>query len=342
MEYVDGGTLEQFCKPENLLPVDKTLEIAFKCTRALEFAQKEGITHRDIKPANILYAGGTEIRISDFGTALIASGDSTQVSAIGSPAYMSPQQVKEHPLDHRTDIYSMGVVLYHLLAGRLPFQATNNFSLIYQITGVEPPPPSAHRPEIPQAVDDIVRRAMAKDLERRYATWEEFSADLAAVSRGESSAGPGLKAGEQQFADSDKFETLRALPFFENFSDAELWEVARISAWRHSHSGETIMKEGERGDYFCIIADGQVKVTKRNKLLNVLRAGDCFGEMAYLHKDAHVRTADVTVMSDCKIISVPADRLEQASDACRHKFDRAFMAILIERLSMANIRLSGV
>ena len=102
------------------------------------------------------------------------------------------------------------------------------------------------------------------------------------------------------------------------------------------------MKEGEHGDYFCVIADGQVKVTKRNKLLNVLRGGECFGEMAYLQKGAHVRGADVTVMSDCKIVSVPTGKLANASDACRHKFDRAFMEILVERLSMANIRLSGV
>ena len=341
MEFVDGGTLEKFCAAENLLPVDKLVEIVFKCTRALEFAHKMGITHRDIKPANILHAGGTDVKISDFGAALIASGDSTQVSAIGSPAYMSPQQVKEHPLDHRTDIYSMGVVMYHLLAGRLPFQASNNFSLIYQITGTEPQPPSAYRPEIPQVIDDIVRRAMARDLERRYAEWEEFSADLAAVSRGEPSGGS-VHAREQEFADSDKFETLRALPFFEHFSDAEIWEVARISAWRHARTGDVIMKEGEQGDYFCVIADGQVKVTKRNKLLNVLRSGECFGEMAYLQKGAHVRGADVTVMSDCKIVSVPTGKLANASDACRHKFDRAFMEILVERLSMANIRLSGV
>jgi eukaryotic-like serine/threonine-protein kinase len=337
MEYVDGGTLEKFCSPEHLLPVDKIVEMVFKCTRALEFAHKMGITHRDIKPANILHAGETDVKISDFGAALIASGDSTQISAIGSPSYMSPQQVKEHPLDHRTDIYSMGVVMYHLLAGRLPFQASNTFSLIYQITGVEPQPPSSYRPEVPPAIDDIVRRAMAKDLERRYTEWEEFSLDLAAVFRGEPA-----RASEQQFADSDKFETLRALHFFENFSDAEIWEVARISAWRHARSGDVIMKEGEQGDYFCLLADGQVKVTKRNKLLNVLRSGECFGEMAYLQKGAHLRGADVTVMSDCKIVSVPTDKLAQASDACRYKFDRAFMEILVERLTMANVRLSGV
>jgi hypothetical protein len=313
------------------------VEIVFKCTRALEFAHKMGITHRDIKPANILYTGETDVKITDFGAALIATGDSTQISAIGSPAYMSPQQVKEHPLDHRTDIYSMGVVMYHLLAGRLPFQASNNFSLIYQITNVEPPPPSSYRPEVPQAVDGIVRRAMAKDLEQRYATWEAFSLDLAQVFRGEP-----LGVREQDFADSDKFETLRSLPFFEKFTDAELWEVARISSWSAAKAGETLMREGESGTTFCILAEGQIKVTKRGKLLNVLNAGECFGEMAYLAKEGQRRVADVTVLTDAKIITVPTERLDRASDGCRHHFDRAFMEILVERLTMANIRLSGV
>jgi serine/threonine protein kinase len=335
MEYVDGGTLEKFCQKENLLPIERVVEMVFKCTRALEFAHKMGITHRDIKPANILYSGEDDVKITDFGAALIASGDSTQISAIGSPAYMSPQQVKEHPLDHRTDIYSMGVVLYHLLTGKLPFLATNNFSLIYQITNVEPQPPSAHRHEIPRALDDIVRRAMAKDLDHRYAEWEEFSVDLAAVSRGGASK-------EQEFADSDKFESLRKLSFFDRFSDAEIWEVARISTWRNAKAGEVLMREGESGPFFCILAEGQVKVTKRNRALNVLNVGECFGEMAYLQKTGQRRGADVTVTSDAKIISVPTDQLDQASDACRHHFDRAFMAMLVERLTMANIRLSGV
>ena len=337
MEYVNGGTLEKYCDPQSLQPVDRIVEIIFKCTRALEFAHKMGITHRDIKPANILYAGETDVKISDFGAALVATGDTTQVSAIGSPAYMSPQQVKEHPLDHRTDIYSVGVVMYHLLTGRLPFQASNNFSLIYQITNVDPAPPSSYRPEIPAAIDQIVKRAMAKELEERYAEWEDFSLDLAEVFRSQSLAAPG-----QQFADSDKFETLRKLAFFENFSDAEIWEVARVSAWRHAAAGELLMKEGEAGNFFCILADGQVKVSKKGKLLNILRAGECFGEMAYLTRSANARGADVTVMADAKIISVPMHQLTGASDACRHKFDRAFLEILVERLTMANVRLSGV
>jgi serine/threonine protein kinase len=337
MEYVDGGTLEKFCHAGSLLPMEKIVEMIFKCTRALEFAQKMGITHRDIKPANILHAGDTDVKISDFGAALIATGETTQISAIGSPAYMSPQQVKEHPLNHQTDVYSVGVVMYHLLTGRLPFQASNNFSLIYQITNVDPAPPSSYRPEIPAAIDEIVRRATAKELEHRYQTWEAFSLDLADVFRNQP-----LGPSATEFADSDKFETLRKLDFFDDFSDAELWEVARISAWRAAAVGEQIIKEGETGDFFCILADGQVKVTKRGKLLNILRAGECFGEMVYLSKNDRVRGADVTVMSEARVISIPTSKLAHASDGCRHKFDHAFLEILVERLTMANVRLSGV
>jgi CRP-like cAMP-binding protein len=146
----------------------------------------------------------------------------------------------------------------------------------------------------------------------------------------------------QKFADSDKFETLRRLPFFEHFSDAELWEVARMSSWRYARQGELLMREGEAGDFFCILADGQVKITKKGKLLNLLRAGEPFGEMAYLSKGEHIRGADVGVVHDATIISMPTLKLAQASDSCQHKFDRAFMEILVERLSMANLRLSGV
>ncbi len=337
MEFVDGGTLEQHGDAQDLLPIDRVVEIVFKCTRALEFAQKMGITHRDLKPANILYTGETDVKVSDFGAALIASGDATQISAIGSPAYMSPEQVKEHALNHQTDIYSLGVVMYQLLAGRLPFQATNNFSLIYQIANVEPQPPSSYRPQIPAALDAIVKRAMAKELAQRYKTWEDFSLELAEVFRNEA-----LGGRKEHFADSDKFGSLRKLAFFANFTDAELWEVARISNWRGAQAGELLMVEGEPGNFFCLLAEGQVRVTRKGKLLNILRAGECFGEMAYLSKDEQLRGADVTVMADSKIISVPTQKLTQASDTCRHKFDRAFMEILVERLTMANARLSGV
>jgi serine/threonine protein kinase len=338
MEFVDGGTLEKFCRADSLLPVDRAVEMIFKCTRALEFAHRLGITHRDIKPANILHTGETHVKITDFGAALIASGETTQITSIGSPAYMSPEQVKEQNVDHRTDIYSVGVVLYHLLTGRLPFQGANNFSLIYQITNAKLEPPSALRPELPVQLDAIVLRAMARERDKRYARWEDFSNELAQIFRSERA----VARKAQEFADSDRFETLRGLAFFRDFSDAELWEFAHISTWRHADAGQTLMKEGEAGEYFCILAEGEVKVTKRGKLLGVVRPGECFGEMAYLAKKDNRRGADVTVTAESNVISVPTAKLAQVSESCRHNLDRAFMSILVERLSAANLRLSGV
>jgi hypothetical protein len=122
---------------------------------------------------------------------------------------------------------------------------------------------------LPPRVDAIVLRAMAKDREHRFRSWEEFSMQLVDAFRAE-------RAGAhkaQAFSDSDRFETLRKLPFFADFSDAELWEVARIAAWRNAAPGERLMKEGEPGDFFCILAQGAVKVTKNGRLLNVLKAG---------------------------------------------------------------------
>ena len=333
MEYVPGGTLERFCSPDRLLPIDKVAEIVFKCTRALDHAHRAGLTHRDIKPANILIVAGTDIKISDFGAAITSFGDTTQVSGIGSPAYMSPQQIKEHPLDHRTDIYSLGVVMYQLLTGVLPFNGRNNFAMMYQITSVEPPPPSAHRRAIPASLDRIVKRAIAKDLEDRYATWDEFSFDLADAMR----AGQVAPSG-QDAIDAERFATLRGLAFFGGFADVELWEVLRASAWREVPAGATLMREGEPADHLCVLASGSVTITKGGKLLNVLGAGECIGELAYL-AGRGLRSAEVVTTAPTRLITVAYDALERASDACRARFDRAFMKTLAERLLLVNQRL---
>jgi hypothetical protein len=227
--------------------------------------------------------------------------------------------------------------MYQLLTGTLPFQASNNFSMMYQITNVEPPLPSSLRKEIPLVLDKIVRTAMQKDLERRYQDWEEFSRDLAEAFRNET-----LSGRSEEFADSEKFNALRAMAFFNEFSDAELWEVLRISTWENAPPGRLLMKDGDNGDFFCILVAGEVKVTKRKKLLNILAPGECFGEMAYLSKEGNERSADVATMGDSRIITIRTEELEHASDACRHRFDRAFMSNLVERLTLANTRLTAI
>jgi len=344
VEYVPGGTLEPYCRPESLVPPERAVEIVFKCSRALEFAHRIGVTHRDIKPANILIEDSSgeirDIKITDFGAALTGSQDITAVSGIGSPAYMSPQQVKDHPLDHRTDIYSLGVVLFQLLTGRLPYSATNNFSMIYQIVNGDPPAPSSLRAGLAPRLDEIVARAMHKDIDLRYQSWEEFSFDLADIYRDRDA----LAMTDSQIADSEKFVTLRELSFFRSFSDVELWEVVRLSEWNKHPAGTTLLKDGEPGDFFYILARGQAKVLKRGKLLNVLESGECIGEMAYLlaetGTESTVRSADVVALSPVTTIKWANAQLTGASVGCRNQFDRAFLRILIERLTLANNRLA--
>jgi eukaryotic-like serine/threonine-protein kinase len=336
MEYVPGGTMDRFCAPENVLPLEQVIDIVFKCTRALAYAHMQGVAHRDIKPGNILYATApADVRISDFGLALNVGAETTQITGVGSPAYMSPEQIREELVDHRTDLYSLGVVMYQMLTGHLPFKATNKFSMIYQITQFEPPAPSALRHEVPGSLDRIVRRAMQKDAAKRYHSADEFAADLLAALR------DGLGQKEEVFGDADKFAALRALRFFAAFTDAELWEVVELGQWEKASAGTAIVREGDKGDFFCVVLEGEVRVTKNRKLLSVLGSGECFGEMAYLSLSSQARGASVAASADSRLLRIRVAALDEASIACRSKFDRAFIGILVERLNLANTRLTS-
>lgn len=334
MEYVDGTTLEPYSRVENLLTLSRILEIIYKCARALDYAAREGVIHRDIKPANILLSGETDIKISDFGAALNNASDSTQITGIGSPAFMSPEQVREQPLSYQTDIFSLGVVFYQLLTGRLPFMGTNNYSIIYQIINVDPAPPSRFRSEVPPQIDAIVQRMLQKNTADRYQTWGDLTADLVAV------LGGTRVEVRDGVPEAEKFDTLRKLEFFRSFSDVELWEVLRFARWQHLPADAVLIREGDTGSSFFILAGGEVQVRKQDRLLSVLKTGECFGEMAYLGKQKFQRSASVVAATEVAVIEVRAETLPQASEMCRLHFNGAFLEILVDRLGMANLRLS--
>ena len=336
MEYVPGGTMERFCAPENLLPLEQVVDIAFKCTRALAYAHMQGVTHRDIKPGNLLYAASpTDVRIGDFGLALNVGAETTQITGVGSPAYMSPEQIREELVDHRTDLYSLGVVMYQMLTGQLPFRANNKFSMIYQITQHDPPPTSALRRDVPTSLDRIVRRAMQKEAAKRYHSGDEFAEDLIEALRA------GLGESRETFGDADKFALLRSMRFFAAFVDQELWEVVKLGIWERVHAGTVVLREGDAGDFFCVIIEGEMRVSKNKKLLTVLGPGEPFGEMTYLSASDPQRSATVTASAASRVLRMRVADLEQASVSCRSKFDRAFIGILVERLNLANTRLTS-
>jgi serine/threonine protein kinase len=331
MEYAPGDTLEKRCSVSNLLPIKDVVETAFKCSLALKHASRQGVIHRDIKPANILRGENDEIKISDFGAAQFESGEQTVMQGMGSPAYMSPEQVQEKPLDHQTDIYSLGVVMYQLLTGRLPFSASNKASLVYQITNIEPISPTAHRADLPKALEKFVLRAMAKDLSVRFRSWSEFSRELAQSYRH-------LKLPTDTITDAAKFEAIYKIPFFADFNEIETWEIVRISTWLRHPAGKNIITEGEIGASFYLIVEGEAEVTKTGQRVDRLEPNDCFGELLYFEKMHPPRSTTITSLSDITLIKFKAHALQESTDALQKQFNKSFLRILVSRLSQINDR----
>jgi eukaryotic-like serine/threonine-protein kinase len=330
MELVDGAALTKYCDPRELLDPPRVLEIVYKCCKALEFANQLGVVHRDIKPANILVNGELDIKVSDFGAAQLARADVTQVSGVGSPAYMSPEQIQGEELDWRTDMYSLGAVLYHLLTGRRPFDGSTAYQLVEAILAASPPPPSRVRGDIPAALDDVVARAMAKSRERRYGSWQEFASALAQLLSLD---------GGSELSEAEKFAAARRLRFFDRFNDADLWLVVRSSTWRNHPAGTPLIREGMADEHFYVLASGLLKVTQRGKLLNVVSPGECVGEMAYARRDGQPRSATVTAVEPSWAMALRVDEVDALPDTCRGRFNEAFLAIMAERLAMLSGRL---
>jgi serine/threonine protein kinase len=335
MEYVSGPTLDAHSNVTNLLPLGKVVEIIFKCIRALEYAFQHGVIHRDIKPGNLLLSSSGETKVSDFGASFQQhfAHDTTQISGVGSPGYMSPEQIRIEPLTHQTDIYSLGVTMYRLLTGRLPFQASTQESLFYAILNTDPPRPATLRPELPALLDQIVTKAIRRDPALRYGSWLEFGKDL-------SQAFGALRLVGASLSDSEKFNELRQMPFLQGMGDVALWEVVRIGSWRKVPAGSVIIREGDHGDSFYLLIAGEVDVTLSGAHLNIIRPGGCFGEILYFADSAERRTTTITARNEVTIIEIRAETLRNATDACQVGFNKAFMRVLIERLMQANRRLA--
>ena len=188
MELVEGSTLSDLLKDKKPQPVKNVVEIGIQLAKALDYAHKKGIVHRDVKPGNImLIKDSTTIKVADFGICRIESNDATQKTRVGdvlgTPHYMSPEQVLGHKVDSRSDLFAAGVVLYQLLTGVLPFQADTMVSVALKIVKAEAEPIDKLRPDLPLSLRRIVERCLKKQPEKRYQSGEELAKDLIGVAR---------------------------------------------------------------------------------------------------------------------------------------------------------------
>jgi serine/threonine protein kinase len=331
MEYVPGVTLEAHSSVNSLLPVGKVVEIIFKCIRALEYAHNHGIIHRDIKPGNILLSKDGEAKVSDFGAAFQQRQglETSQLTGVGSPAYMSPEQIRMEKLNQQTDIYSLGVTMFRLLTGRLPFEASSYAGLTHAVLNMPPPAPSTLRTALPPLLDQICLKAMAKDPAERYKSWLDFGKDL-------SRAFTALRLTGDAVSESEKFDRLRGMPFFMNFGDVALWEVVHISAWTSLSANTVIIREGEEGDSFYLLIDGEVSVTLMGKPITTIKPGGCFGELLYFADRGERRTTTITALGPITVMEIKTKALDASTDGCQVGFNKAFMKVLIGRLVQAN------
>jgi tRNA A-37 threonylcarbamoyl transferase component Bud32 len=169
MEFLEGESLETFARKDNLMPIRKGIDVTAQVCDALAYAHSHGIVHRDIKPANIMILKNGQVKVTDFGIARATASSKTRTGVIkGTPYYMSPEQISGMKVDGRSDIFSLGIVFYQLLTGELPFGGENLAAIMYQITTVEPEPPTTHNPKIYKAAVAILNRALEKSLESRY------------------------------------------------------------------------------------------------------------------------------------------------------------------------------
>jgi len=175
MEFVDGGPLASLLGRERL-PLSAALRIARQLCHGLAAAHAQGVVHRDLKPANVLVDAAGQVKIADFGLAELTGGGEGKLA--GTPSYMAPEQTTGAPVDHRTDLWAVGVILYEMLCGRLPFHGDDAARLYASIRGDAPPAPRALVPHLPEAIESIVLRALAKRAEDRPASARELDEGL--------------------------------------------------------------------------------------------------------------------------------------------------------------------
>jgi eukaryotic-like serine/threonine-protein kinase len=330
MEYVSGGNLVRHTKVDALLPIGNVLQVIFKCCGALDYAFRQGIIHRDIKPANIMVASGTDVKIADFGAAVFYSAQATQDTSIGTPNYMSPEQISHGHLTYHSDMYSLGIVSYQLLTGVRPFQAQTLHELFDAIAKKDALPPSAQRSDLPAELDPVILRMIAKNPDDRYSNWADLALELAEIGK--------FRTFLQDLPDSEKFNTLRAMNELREFSEPEIWELVQASEWNRYPARTVIVRENEPGLSLFILTSGLLKVTKQACLLNTIKAGECFGEMSYIQRGTN-RQATLEAISEVVVAEFYFPALEKLSANCKLHFERTLLHSLVDRLVLAGDRI---
>ncbi len=334
MEYIDGDTLRKYTrKNDEKLSIEQVVDVIFKCSKALDFAHKKGVLHRDIKPSNIMLNAEGVVKIMDFSVAELSDHQSNRGDAlVGSPLYMSPEQVRREAPVPQSDLYSLGAVMFELLAREPPFVSDNMDQLFDDIKNKPAPSLKSKRPDLPSELCDVVTKLLSKEPAKRFASGQELATALSRIY-------DALRYSGEQLARRENRDSLRSLSFFNDFADSEIDEILSVSSMVSFKKDATIIQEGEIDNTFYIIARGTVEVRKGGRVLQTFGKGDCFGEIGFLMKTK--RTASIIATSPVLLLKINATEMQQASQNCQLRYYKVFTENLIYRLALTSAQLAA-
>ena len=330
-------TLREFIHPGKLLPVEQVAAIIYKCAMALDHVHQRQVIHLDIKPENIMLTQDGEPKIGDFGIACSPSSEGrkqpedeedreNKKEILGSPRYMAPERFLKGTPTPASDLFSLGVIAYEMLAGNHPFAAGNLRGQIVKIVKEPPVPLSAHRGDLPDGLQNVIERALSKKPSERYQEGVQMATALAGIFKP-------LQEIQFEVSGAELVESLRPLNFFADFMQEELEKIARLSLREDYQPGEEIIREGVVSDSFFILVSGNVSIIKGDHPLDELRPGACFGEMGYL--TGCRRTATVLAANRVSVVKFNANLVDRLEQQIQLKLCKAFIRVLVQRLAQA-------
>ena len=219
-----------------------------------------------------------------------------------------------------------------MLTGQRPFPGEAATEVMFKIVEMAPPPPSELRNELPRELDGIVMRMLQKSPEQRFPSWADLAFALAEAGR--------LSIFKHEIADHEKFTALRAFRPLSMLGDAEIWELVHASRWLRVPAQTTLMREGDKGSELLFLATGEVKVVNHGRLLNVLRSGSYFGEMAYVKAGEMARQATVETLTEALIDEFRPAALKKLSERCQLQLSVSLLNTVVERLAFADERIA--
>ncbi len=347
-EYVKGVTLKDLIVKGSRLLINDKITLLVLLARTLHYAHQHGVIHRDIKPANIMVLDDMQIKVMDFGIAVLDSQankhDDTQGVFTGTPYYMSPELVKEEEIDKLTDVFSLGVLSYEFLTGRKPFTGENFKELFDNIVYKDPELPNSIDPSLNETIGSYVMKTLEKDKKKRFQSAGEFADALEfyleARSRHKTAATP-------QAADFNKLELIKMLQgryiFFSDFTETEMLKLFSLSGKKIYRKGAVIFKEATIDDKMYIIIAGQVKLLKKSAgaskvtPLKELKSGDCFGELGFLNNSPRYASAVTDIDTVC--ISISDTVLRKTEPYLCLKLYKSLSVMLSERIHHSDERI---